>query len=102
MKKCAYCGEELGSPLHDKTDEHIIPNSLLKLYPKQDISIYNTKRFVDNRGMTIADVCSSCNNGILSKLDSYGVYCKIKLPKVAKQKWTLLQVQIGQSCKGCI
>lgn len=72
MKKCAYCGEELGSPLHDKTDEHIIPNSLLKLYPKQDISIYNTKRFVDNRGMTIADVCSSCNNGILSKLDSYG------------------------------
>ena len=30
------------------------------------------------------------------------VYCKIKLPKVAKQKWTLLQVQIGQSCKGCI
>ena len=32
----------------------------------------------------------------------YTVYCKIKLPKVAKQKWTLLQVQIGQSCKGCI
>ena len=24
------------------------------------------------------------------------------VPKVAKQKWTLLQVQIGQSCKGCI
>ena len=28
----------------------------------------------------------------------YSVYCKIKLPKVAKQKWTLLHVQIGQSC----
>ena len=27
------------------------------------------------------------------------VYCKIKLPKVAKQKWTKLHVQIGQSCK---
>lgn len=27
------------------------------------------------------------------------VYCKIKLPKVAKQNWTKLQVQIGQSCK---
>ena len=26
------------------------------------------------------------------------VYCKIKLPKVAKQNWTLLHVQIGQSC----
>ena len=34
--------------------------------------------------------------------ESLDVYCKIKLPKVAKQKWTLLQVQIGQSCKGCI
>ena len=33
------------------------------------------------------------------------VYCKIKLPKVAKQKWTLLHVQIGQSCNapaGCV
>ncbi|MGN0415652.1 MAG: hypothetical protein ACI4FX_09180 [Agathobacter sp.] len=72
MKKCAYCGEILGSPLHVKTDEHIIPDSLLKLYPEQDISIHNTSRFVDNRGMTISDVCSSCNNGILSELDSYG------------------------------
>ena len=32
MKKCAYCGEILGSPFHFKTDEHIIPDSLLKLY----------------------------------------------------------------------
>lgn len=72
MKKCAYCGEILGSPLHFKTDEHIIPDSLLKLYPEQDISINNNNRFVDNRGMTISDVCSSCNNGILSELDSYG------------------------------
>ena len=27
------------------------------------------------------------------------VYCIIKLPKVAKQKRTMLHVQIGQSCK---
>lgn len=72
MKKCAYCGEILGSPWHVKTDEHIIPDSLLKLYPEQDISIHNTLRFVDNRGQTISDVCSSCNNGVLSELDSYG------------------------------
>lgn len=72
MKKCAYCGELLGSPFHSKTDEHIIPDSLLKLYPEQDISINNKSSFVDNRGMTISDVCSSCNNGILSELDSYG------------------------------
>lgn len=72
MKKCAYCGEILGSPLHAKTDEHIIPDSLLKLYPEQDISIHNGHRFVDNRGMTVSDVCSSCNNGVLSELDAYG------------------------------
>ena len=48
MKKCAYCGEILGSPFHFKTDEHIIPDSLLKLYPEQDISIHNKSRFVDS------------------------------------------------------
>ena len=28
MKKCAYCGEILGSLFHFKTDEHIIPDGL--------------------------------------------------------------------------
>ena len=72
MKICAYCEEILETPFHSKTDEHIIPDSLLKLYPEQDISIHNTSRFVDNRGMTISDVCSTCNSGVLSELDSYG------------------------------
>lgn len=72
MKICAYCNEPLGTTNHKKTDEHIIPNSLIKLYPQQDISFHNEKMYVDNRGMTISDVCSSCNNGILAKLDSYG------------------------------
>ena len=27
------------------------------------------------------------------------VYCKMKLPKVAKQNWTLLQVHFGHNCK---
>ena len=31
---------------------------------------------------------------------SKAVYCKMKLPKVEKQNWTLLQVHFGQSCKG--
>ena len=34
---------------------------------------------------------------IIGKADY--VYCKIKLPKVAKQNWTKLQVQIGHNCK---
>jgi hypothetical protein len=29
----------------------------------------------------------------------YSVYCKIKVPKVAEQKWTLLQVHFGHNCK---
>ena len=28
-----------------------------------------------------------------------GVYCKIKVPKVAKQKWTFLHVHFGHNCK---
>lgn len=72
MKICAYCGDPLGTPKHQKTDEHIIPASLIRLFPEQDITYNFGKKFVDNRGMTISDVCESCNNGILSQLDSYG------------------------------
>ena len=72
MKYCAYCNEPLGTPNHTKTDEHVLPNSLLKLYPEQDISFRNDNYYVDNRGITISDVCSSCNNGVLAELDAYG------------------------------
>ena len=72
MKICAYCGNPLGTAKHQKTDEHVIPASLIKLFPEQDITSNFGKRYVDNRGMTISDVCASCNNGILSELDSYG------------------------------
>ena len=27
------------------------------------------------------------------------VYCKIKIPKVAKQNWRILHLQIGEYCK---
>lgn len=72
MKLCAYCKNPLGGEKHRKTDEHVIPNSLLKLYPKQDLSFHNDRVFVDNRGITLSDVCASCNNGPLSELDAYG------------------------------
>lgn len=72
MKTCAYCGNILGTQNHRKTDEHIIPSSLIKLFPEQDISKNLNKKYVDNRGLTISDVCESCNNGILSRLDTYG------------------------------
>lgn len=36
MKKCAYCGEILGSLFHFKTDEHIIPDGLALNVCKRD------------------------------------------------------------------
>ena len=38
------------------------------------------------------------NGTVVNVTCSYAVYCKIKLPNVAKQKWTMLQVQFGQCC----
>lgn len=72
MKTCAYCNNPLEGKTHHKTDEHIIPNSLLHMFPEQDITFHRGKQYVDNRGLTISDVCATCNNGILSELDSYG------------------------------
>lgn len=73
MKKkcCAYCGNEFGNQ-YQRTAEHIFPQSLLGLYPEQDVSFTPEKVFKDNSGLTIADVCNKCNNGPLSILDDYG------------------------------
>lgn len=51
---------------------YIFPQTLLQLYPEQDVSFTPEKIFKDNSGLTIADVCAECNNGALSELDSYG------------------------------
>jgi hypothetical protein len=64
-KACAYCGG--GGPL---TREHIWPNGFLK---RDDFDIKFSKRA--NRtlksDLTISDVCATCNNGPLSRLDQY-------------------------------
>ena len=38
-------------------------------------------------------------NREISEIIAKNVYCKIKVPKVAKQKWTLLHVHFGHNCK---
>lgn len=70
-KVCAYCNNEFNEK-RKRTAEHIFPKVLLELYPEQDISFTPEKIFKDNFGLTIADVCDICNNGILSELDNYG------------------------------
>jgi hypothetical protein len=67
-----YCMEEKVA----HTREHVIPSSLLEMYPEQDVT-YNTTTektliYKDNKGHTIKDVCESCNNNLLGPLDSYG------------------------------
>ena len=70
-KTCAYCKREFSGEVK-RTAEHIFPQTLLQLYPEQDVSFTPEKIFKDNSGLTIADVCAECNNGALSELDSYG------------------------------
>jgi len=71
-KVCQYCGKAFDRKEHKKTSEHIFPNALIKLFPEQYIAFNDSKRFIDNRGITIADVCEKCNGGVLSSLDNYG------------------------------
>ncbi|MBM6723343.1 hypothetical protein [Pseudoflavonifractor phocaeensis] len=72
-KICQYCFKPFDNGEHRKTAEHIFPAGIIALYPEQQISFPgNRAAFVDNRGMTISDVCKRCNNFELSRLDSYG------------------------------
>jgi hypothetical protein len=70
-KFCQYCFREFNNK-RQRTGEHIIPQGIIKLFPEQNISYFKGKEFIDNKGRTIADVCSCCNNDLLSKVDDYG------------------------------
>lgn len=69
MKECAYCG----STSNNLTGEHVIPDGLLKLFPEQDITFSQDRKYKDNEGLTINDVCAICNNDYLGDLDEYGI-----------------------------
>ena len=67
MKNCSYCGN------HSKlTREHILPNYLGKSYPEYNLFIDKCNGEYESLPV-IKDVCGECNNGVLAKLDSYGV-----------------------------
>lgn len=63
---CAYCNEE-----KQATKEHIIPKGIIDLFPECNLA-YSGFDKVHGGEATIKDVCSECNNGQLSKLDTYG------------------------------
>ena len=70
---CQYCFYPFDNEKHKRTAEHIIPRGLIELFPDQYVTFLEDKMFIDNRGMTIADVYKHCNCTLLSPLDSYGV-----------------------------
>lgn len=66
---CSYCQKD-----RKITGEHIIPQSLLDLFPECDFNIMHDKetKVFKSDNIVINDVCANCNNVILSKLDAYG------------------------------
>lgn len=67
---CAYCKTE-----KQPTKEHVIPKGVIDIFPECD-HVFDRKDGtlrVYKSEATIKEVCKDCNNGVLSKLDSYGV-----------------------------
>lgn len=63
---CAYCNLEKKA-----TKEHIIPKGIIDLFPECNIAYSELDKAYRGEA-TIKDVCSECNNGYLSELDTYG------------------------------
>lgn len=70
--RCQYCKTVFDSDKYKRTAEHIIPRGIIDLYPEQYITFNDNNKYIDNNGLTIADVCKRCNGTLLSPLDSYG------------------------------
>lgn len=66
---CSYCQKD-----GRMTGEHIIPKSLLDMFPECDFNIMYDKetKVFKSENIVINDVCGNCNNVILSELDAYG------------------------------
>lgn len=66
-RHCAYCGQ-----MGLLTAEHVVPQFLYRDYPDHKLG-YNekAKRFLTFEAI-VKDVCSTCNSGVLSSLDTYG------------------------------
>jgi hypothetical protein len=66
-QRCAYCG--LVGPL---SREHVWPRGIIKRTPDYNARYFGKADKVLSAELVIKDVCSTCNNGILSSLDEYG------------------------------
>lgn len=66
-KVCAYCGE-----LKKLSREHLYAASIARTEPNMRTFVDNVRDRVSTSAPVIKDVCEDCNNGPLSKLDTYG------------------------------
>ncbi len=62
---CAYCKED-----RKVSKEHIIPASIIQLFPECTLAFHKEGYYIGEA--VIKDVCETCNNIELGKLDSYG------------------------------
>jgi len=63
-RECAFCGTN-----ENLTKEHIFPSSVISTYEDSLISITDKSDSYFRSDLVVKDVCASCNNGKLSKLD---------------------------------
>lgn len=66
-KICAFCFQK-----NKLTREHVWPEGILKRLPTYRGRFFEKADKVIDSDHIIKDVCVSCNNGVLSKLDEYG------------------------------
>lgn len=73
--KCAYCDNKC-----KMSKEHVIPKGFIQYMNRKDqITLLDkAPTRIINTEITIKDVCSECNNGILSVLDSYALNLILK------------------------
>jgi hypothetical protein len=64
-RKCAFC-----STSENLSREHIFPSSVIKRFEKDFLSINDKSDKVFKADLVVKDVCETCNNGVLSDLDS--------------------------------
>ncbi|MDE3841059.1 hypothetical protein C0966_17495 (plasmid) [Bacillus methanolicus] len=69
MRVCAYCQEQ-----KQLSREHVFPESLITLFPEAEYVYFGEEKVIplstDNH--VVRDVCVTCNNDRLSKLDTVG------------------------------
>ncbi|WP_410684896.1 hypothetical protein [Citrobacter europaeus] len=69
-KHCAYCKNT-----SSLTKEHIFPSAIIKSFDIELLTITDKSDYHFKGDLVVGDVCSNCNNGVLSQLDEHFVTC---------------------------